>query len=99
MKLITLEPDQQTSLHFHLLRDDMWVVLDDGLEVRIGDETYVCHEGDEFVITAEQPHMIKSAGIKGRVLEINFGFTSEDDTHRLQDVYGRDLELETGLDI
>ncbi len=99
VKLITLEAGQQTSLHYHLLRDDMWVILDDGLEVRIGEDVYQCHEGDEYVITAEQPHMIKSHDKQGRVLEINFGYTSEDDDHRLEDAYGREVETESRLEI
>jgi mannose-6-phosphate isomerase-like protein (cupin superfamily) len=92
VKLITLEPNQETSIHYHQLRDDMWVILDDGLEVRIGERVYRPRAGDEFVIPAEQSHQIRSLGGRGKVLEIDFGFTSEDDTHRLADRYGRELQ-------
>jgi mannose-6-phosphate isomerase-like protein (cupin superfamily) len=97
VKVITIEPNQETSIHYHQLRDDMWVILDDGLEVKIGEQVYLPAAGDEFVIAAEQTHQIRSLGGRGKVLEIDFGFTSEDDTHRLADRYGRGLE--EGLDI
>ncbi len=97
VKLVEVEPNQETSTHYHHLRDDMWVILDDGLEVRIGDRVYYPRERDEFVIPAEQTHQIRSLGEKGRVLEINFGFTTEDDVIRVADRYGR--ESEEGLEI
>ena len=91
VKLISLEPNQETSLHHHNLRDDMWVILDDGLEVQIGDKTYNTKSGEEYVIPAEQVHRIVSKGKKGRVLEVAFGFTDEEDNFRLEDDYGRKL--------
>ena len=29
VRIITIEPGQTTSEHYHQLRDEMWVVLDD----------------------------------------------------------------------
>ncbi|MDI6799224.1 MAG: phosphomannose isomerase type II C-terminal cupin domain [Actinomycetota bacterium] len=92
VKIITLNSGQETSLHFHNLRDDMWVILDDGISVQIGDKIYETKPGDEFVIPAEEKHRIISQADKARVLEIAFGYTNEDDTHRLADDYGRKLE-------
>jgi mannose-6-phosphate isomerase-like protein (cupin superfamily) len=91
VKLITVEPGQETSLHYHRLRDDLWIILDDGLEVTIGDKVYAPREGEEFMVPAEGVHKLKSLGKRGRVLEIDFGFTSEDDTYRVEDIYGRKL--------
>ncbi|MBC7248166.1 MAG: mannose-6-phosphate isomerase [Actinobacteria bacterium] len=91
VKIITVEPDQETSLHYHKLRDDMWIILDDGLEVTIEGETFFPREGEEFMIPAEKRHKIRSLGKRGRVLEIDIGFTSEDDTYRITDLYGREL--------
>src|SRR6266540_4245724 len=49
--------------------------------------------GDEFVVTAEESHRIRNTGQRrGRVLEVAYGYTTEDDTFRLQDAYGRPLE-------
>lgn len=92
VKLITINPGQETSLHYHKLRDDMWIILDGGLEVTIGEEAFLPSEGDEFMIPAEGQHKIRSLGERGRVLEIDIGFTSEDDNYRITDTYGRKLE-------
>ena len=91
VKVITVEPDQETSLHYHKLRDDVWIILDEGLEVTIEGETFSPREGEEFMIPAEKRHKIRSLGKRGRVLEIDIGFTSEDDTYRITDLYGREL--------
>lgn len=93
VRIITINPGQETSEHFHQLRDEMWVVLDEGLQVQVGDRLVDAKPGDEFVVSAEQPHRITNTGSKrGRVLEVAHGYTSEDDTLRLQDDYGRPLE-------
>ncbi|HDP69952.1 MAG TPA: cupin domain-containing protein [Actinobacteria bacterium] len=92
VKLLTVNPGQETSLHYHNLRDDMWVILDDGISVQIGEKTYETRPGDEFVIPAEENHRIISSTEKGRVLEIAFGYTNEEDINRLADDYGRSSE-------
>lgn len=99
VKLITIEPGQETSLHYHKLRDDVWIILDEGLEVTIGEEVFLPSEGEEFLIPAEGKHKIRSLGKRGRVLEIDIGFTSEDDTYRLTDVYGRQLEEKEEMEL
>ena len=93
VRLITIEPGQETSEHYHQLRDEMWVVLDDGLRIQIGNRQVDARVGDEYVVASEEPHRITNTGAKrGRVLEIAHGYTTEDDTFRLQDDYGRPLE-------
>lgn len=79
VKMMVISPGQQTSFHYHRLRDDMWIIVDDGLEVQIGDEKHFPKEGDEFVVGAGTPHRITAGDKPGRVLEIDFGFTTEDD--------------------
>lgn len=79
VKMLIIAEGQHTSFHFHRLRDDMWVIVDDGLEVQIGDQKHFPKAGDEFVITAGTPHRIKAGATPGRVLEIDFGFTTEED--------------------
>jgi mannose-6-phosphate isomerase-like protein (cupin superfamily) len=93
VRVIWVEPDQSTSEHYHQLRDEMWVILDEGLRIQIGNRVVDARPGDEFVVSAEEPHRITNTGSKrGRVLEIAHGYTTEDDTLRLQDDYGRPLE-------
>jgi mannose-6-phosphate isomerase-like protein (cupin superfamily) len=79
VKMVMVSAGEHTSLHYHRLRDDMWIIIDDGLEVQIGEEKHYPSAGDEFVISAGTPHRIKAGGKPGRVLEIDFGFTTEDD--------------------
>jgi mannose-6-phosphate isomerase len=93
VRVITVEPGQETSVHYHQMRDEMWVVLDDGLTIQIGNRTITASAGAEFVVSAEEVHRIANeSGRRGRVLEIAYGYTTEDDTLRLQDDYGRALE-------
>ena len=93
VRVITVEPGQETSVHYHQMRDEMWVVLDPGLSVQIGNRQVEASSGEEFIVSAETTHRIANPGsTRGRVLEIAYGYTTEDDTLRLQDVYGRPLE-------
>ena len=95
VRLITIEPGQETSEHYHQLRDEMWVVLDDGLRIQIGNRQVEARVGEEFVVASEEPHRITNTGPRrGRVLEIAHGYTTEDDTQRLEDAYGRPLEVD-----
>lgn len=93
VRIITIMPGQTTSEHYHQLRDEMWVVLDAGLRIQIGNREVEAKAGQEFVVPAEEPHRITNTGDhRGRVLEIAHGYTDEDDTHRLKDDYGRPLD-------
>lgn len=93
VRVISVEPEHSTSEHYHQLRDEMWVILDEGLRVQIGNRVVDARPGDEFVVSAEEPHRITNTGPRrGRVLEIAHGYTTEDDTLRLQDDYGRPME-------
>jgi len=93
VRVITVEPGQETSVHYHQMRDEMWVVLDPGLTIQIGNRTVEAKIGEEFVVAAEEVHRItNTADARGRVLEIAYGYTTEDDTLRLHDDYGRALE-------
>ena len=93
VRVITVEPGQETSVHYHRMRDEMWVVLDPGLTIEIGNRVVEAASGEEFIVPAEETHRIRCVGpTRGRVLEIAYGYTTEDDTQRLEDAYGRSLE-------
>jgi len=92
VRLIVIEPGQETSLHWHNLRSDLWIILDDGIKVQLGDEYHDAKPGEEFFIPSEQLHRLISKGEKARVLEIAFGYCIEDDIHRLDDDYGRPID-------
>ncbi len=93
VRVITVEAGQETSVHYHQMRDEMWVVLDPGLTVQIGNKVVEAQPGDEFMVSAETTHRLANQGSsRGRVLEIAYGYTTEDDTLRLEDDYGRPLD-------
>jgi mannose-6-phosphate isomerase len=93
VRIITIEAGQETSEHYHQLRDEMWVVLDEGLTVQIGNRVVQAAPGEEFVVAAEEPHRIANTRDRqGRVMEVAYGYTMEDDSFRLQDDYGRPLD-------
>jgi mannose-6-phosphate isomerase len=95
VRVITVEPGQETSVHYHRMRDETWVVLDPGLTIEIGDRSIEADPGEEFVIPAEESHRIRCAGtVPGRILEVAYGYTSEDDTRRIQDHYGRPVDAD-----
>lgn len=93
VKLITIEPDQETSLHWHNLRSDTWVVLDEGVRVQIGDEVHDAEVGEEFFIPSGQVHRLMSKGKRARILEVAFGYSNEEDIYRLADDYGREIQV------
>jgi mannose-6-phosphate isomerase len=93
VRVITVEPGQETSVHYHRMRDETWVVLDPDLTIQIGNREVAAQPGEEFMVPAEETHRISNRGsLRGRVLEIAYGYTTEDDTQRLEDAYGRPLE-------
>ena len=53
VRVITVEPGQETSVHYHQMRDEMWVVLDAGLNVQIGNRQVEASSGEEFMVSAE----------------------------------------------
>lgn len=92
VRIIYLEANKETSLHLHNLRDDMWVIIDKGVKVQIGDQVKETKPGEEYIVPAETLHRILSSEKPVRVLEIAFGYASEEDIHRVADEYGRTVE-------
>jgi mannose-6-phosphate isomerase len=89
VKLITVEAGQQLSLQRHAHRDELWVMLDPGPLVRIGDDETEAAPGDEFFIPRGTVHRISGGSQPARFLEVAFGRFDEDDIERLEDRYGR----------
>lgn len=90
VKILTVEAGQTLSLQDHAHRDELWVVLDQGLRIELDDRVIEPEPGDEIVIVRGAKHRLSSAGARGRVLEIAFGTFDEDDIRRHDDRYGRD---------
>ena len=80
VRLVTVMPQGDTGAHYHRLRDELWIVLDAGLTIEIGNRVVQPEPGDEIQVPAEEPHRIRcGADAPGRVLQIAFGYASEDD--------------------
>ncbi len=89
VKIITVKPNQKLSLQSHERRDEIWVVLDNELEIVISSKTFRPKPGDQFFIPKKTKHRLSSLGKEGRVLEISLGEFDEEDITRYEDVYGR----------
>ncbi len=91
LKIITVNPGEQLSLQLHNRRSEFWVILDEGLQITLGEKTWQPAAGEEIFIAARTPHRLKNAGSHpARVMELWLGSSDEEDIVRLEDVYGRD---------
>jgi mannose-6-phosphate isomerase len=90
VKIITVLPGGALSLQYHHRRDELWVVLDDGAQIEVGDRVIQPRVGDKVFIPRTTAHRLSSTGDSlVRILEVSFGEFDEDDIVRLEDVYGR----------
>lgn len=89
VKILTVEAGGTLSLQSHEHRDELWVVLDEGLRVQVDDDIFDPKPRDEIVIMRGQKHRLSSNGSGGRVLEVAFGHFDENDIVRYDDIYGR----------
>lgn len=90
VKVITVDPGRQLSLQRHQGRDELWVVLDEGLEITLGDRKLRPAVGEEIVIERGTRHRLAAIGPRpARVLEVAFGRFDEEDIERFEDDYGR----------
>jgi len=91
VSLMTVLPGQRLSLQSHTGRAELWIVLDDGAVVQVGDTTRDYKAGEEIWIPANEKHRLSCAGEKPvRVLEVAFGNWQQDDIKRYADDYRRD---------
>src|SRR3989338_1465332 len=78
VKIITMKAGGVLSRQFHYQREELWVMLDDGLLVEIDSSKIVARKGDEFFIPKKTVHRVSSEK-GGRFLEIAFGHFDESD--------------------
>jgi mannose-6-phosphate isomerase len=86
---IVVEPDHRLSLQSHTGRAELWIALDDGAIVQVGDEIFTARAGDEFWIPPNTKHRLSSPGGRIRVLEVGFGNWKQEDITRYEDDYAR----------
>ena len=90
VSLMTVLPGQRLSLQSHTGRAELWIVLDDGAVVQVGDRTRDFKAGEEIWIPANEKHRLSCSGEKlVRVLEVAFGNWQQDDIKRYTDDYQR----------
>lgn len=90
VSLMTVRPGQRLSLQSHTGRAELWIVLDDGAVVQVGEERREYRAGDEIWIRANEKHRLGCRGPQPvRVLEVAFGNWQQDDIQRYEDDYRR----------
>ena len=90
VKIITVAPGGKLSSQYHHHRDELWVVLDEGVRVQLDEDVLQPEVGEELFIPRGTVHRLFTGGEEEvRILEISFGEFDEEDIVRLEDVYGR----------
>ena len=90
VSLMTVLPGQRLSLQSHTGRAELWIVIDNGALVQVGETQKVCQAGDEIWIPANEKHRLSCAGDKTvRVLEVAFGNWQQEDITRFADDFHR----------
>lgn len=97
VSLMSVLPGQRLSLQSHTGRAELWIVLDDGASVQVGDDIKACRAGDEIWIPAGEKHRLgnpaENAGAV-RVLEVAFGNWQQADIVRYEDDFARPAQGE-----
>jgi len=90
VSLMTVLPGQRLSLQSHTGRAELWIVMDHGAVVCVGEQERVCRAGEEIWIPANEKHRLSCRGDQPvRVLEVAFGNWQQADIQRYADDYSR----------
>lgn len=95
VSLMTVLPGQRLSLQSHTGRAELWIVLDDGACVQVGEAVRECRAGEELWIPANEKHRLSCPGAHPvRVLEVAFGNWQQEDIRRYEDDFSRPAQGE-----
>jgi mannose-6-phosphate isomerase len=90
VSLMTVLPGQRLSLQSHSGRAELWIVIDEGAVVQVGEAEHVCRSNEEIWIRANEKHRLSCQGNTSvRVLEVAFGNWQQEDITRFADDYRR----------
>lgn len=90
VSLMEVLPGQRLSLQSHVGRAELWIVIDDGAQVQVGDYIKDYKAGEEIWIPANERHRLTCQGNRPvRVLEVAFGNWQQEDIKRYEDDYKR----------
>ena len=79
-RLVTVVPGGDTGAHYHRLRDELWIVLDAGLTIEIGNRVLEPSPGRRAAGPGRRATSDPLwARRSGSLLQIAFGYASEDD--------------------
>jgi len=78
------------------MRDELWIPLDEGAEMEIGDRKIFPKKDDEIWIPRNLAHRLATKDKRVKVLEISFGTFDEEDVIRHEDKYGREGAEKSG---
>ncbi len=89
-RILSVERGQRTSLHYHLLRDETFVVLDDRICICLWDRFIKLNKHQCLRIPAGVPHSLIALASNCRVVEVSSGYCDvEHDIFRIHDIYRR----------
>lgn len=95
VSLMTVLPGRRLSLQSHTGRAELWIVLDEGAVVQVGDRQWTCRAGEEIWIPAREKHRLSCRGDRPvRVLEVAFGNWQQADIQRYADDFQRPAQGE-----
>jgi mannose-1-phosphate guanylyltransferase/mannose-6-phosphate isomerase len=90
VSIMTVLPGERLSLQSHTGRAELWIVIDDGAVVQVGEAVSEYKMGDEIWIPVNEKHRLSCKGNKPvRVLEVAFGNWQQEDIRRYDDDYKR----------
>jgi mannose-1-phosphate guanylyltransferase/mannose-6-phosphate isomerase len=90
--MVEMRPGESGSLQSHQYFDELWILLDDGAEVRVGDRVVHPKAFEEIWIPRGTKHRLSNMHGTGsvRMFEVAYGPVNDDDKVRYEDKYGRD---------
>lgn len=90
VKTITVDPGQRLSLQRHGLRSELWHVVDEAVDVTVGDRTWSAGPGEDVWVPVGALHRLGNRGGRpATVIEVAFGEFDESDIERVEDDYSR----------
>jgi mannose-6-phosphate isomerase len=89
VSLMTVRPGMRLSLQSHTGRAELWIMLDEGAEVQVGEKIYHPGAMQEIWIPANEKHRLTSTGPEVRVLEVAYGNWQQADIVRYEDDFNR----------
>jgi mannose-1-phosphate guanylyltransferase / mannose-6-phosphate isomerase len=95
IKRIEVYPQGRLSLQYHHQRSEHWVVISGRAQVTRGEEIITLEANESTFIPTEMPHRLENPWSEATVIiEVqNGGYLGEDDIVRMEDIYGRRLEI------